>query len=138
MNNRGDRLFRKVQIRKRLVDRAIQTYNRNGAGLYCDGSYIGRIRGKEELPRSGFYRIGRVLRDEGGGRDRIYRCGFCEWCVDNLTYNSRRKDAAANAELAEWLADSSLLPVSDALWDHVTRWKIGLAEVLDLLARLRE
>lgn len=138
MKNRGDRLYRKAQIRKRLIARAIQTYNRNRLGLYGDGLPIERIRKKEELPRSGFCRIGRVLRDDGGGRDRLYRCGFCEWCVDNLTLNSRRKNAAANAAFAEWLVDASLPPVSDALWERIACGKVGLAEALYSLAQLCE
>lgn len=140
IKNRGDRLFRKVQIRKRLVDRAIRSYNRNMAGAHCDGSYAERISETKELPKSDYYRIGRILRNEGKNRARVYKCGSsaCEWCVGNLTHKNNCRSAAMDAELSAWANDEHLPFGSDMLWENNKRWQIAVAKVLALITRLSE
>lgn len=96
MKNRGDRLFIKAQIRKRLVEKAIR-------------EYIALVRTKEEQSNTGYTSLGRVLRNEGKSRKRLYACGtsFCDWCIGNLTRKNRRRDAAMTADFATWLAEGN-------------------------------
>ncbi|MBC8135019.1 MAG: hypothetical protein H8F28_03925 [Fibrella sp.] len=137
MKNRGDRLYRKAQIKKRLIEKAIREYNRRQAGFRWNGAYIAPVHGPEELPRSG-YPLRLVLRNEGKHRDRIYKClsSRCEWCVGNLTRKNRRRDAAMEADYADWVANHDVGNVADAFWERNTRWRLALAEVLSLLAHL--
>jgi hypothetical protein len=148
MRSREERRRRKARIKSRLIEMAVEWYSavyaRHRSG---DGKYKEPVIGPEGLPREGYYRLGRVLRNEGRGRSRRYRCGsgYCGWCIGNLTHRTARRHAAMDADLEAWMTDG--YPASagtvhnfaeeDAAWAEATRWRLvgEFIEVLDALAR---
>ncbi len=140
MKNRGDRLLKKARINQDLVDAAIRNYNRNQSGLREGGTYIPRIHDRADLPKRGYYRIGRILRGEGREHARVYKCGEseCEWCVENLIYKNNRLIEAAYADESAWAAGEHNATTMDVLWEDEKRRRIVFAEVLTLLSGLSQ